>query len=143
MALFSSYQDLLDELNRDDIEVRYVPFEDQEGGAALTRSQAKRQKISDPALDVSKKNEGVLPSEFESLDESAELPQERDPEPHDRGDEPPGRDEPGGDEPGDEPGEDEPGRHEPGGQETDQGQYYKALNRTRIIVLIKVLAVTN
>ena len=134
MAFFSSYEDLVQEFNRDDIEVSYNTDEEHEGGAAVTRSQAKRQKVSDPALDVLRKNEEILPPpdpEFESGNVSdlynrekeeapsaaeAELPQERDPEP---GDEPPGEHEPGGD--------------EPEGHETDQGQIlYKAFNRTCI-----------
>lgn len=121
MAFFSSYEDLVQEFNRDDIEVSYNTDEEHEGGAAVTRSQAKRQKVSDPALDDLRKNEEILPPPDPEKEEApsaaeAELPQERDPEP---GDEPPGEHEPGGD--------------EPEGHETDQGQIlYKAFNRTCI-----------
>jgi len=145
MAFFSSYQDLVQEFNRDDIEVSYNTDEEHEGGAAVTRSQAKRQKVSDPALDVLSRNEEILPPpdpEFESRNVSdlynrekeeapsaaeAELPQERDPEPPEGGDEPPGDHEPGGD--------------EPEGHETDQGQYYIKL--LTVPVLIKIVAVTK
>lgn len=130
MAFFSSYEDLVQEFNRNDIEVSHITDEEHEGGAAVTRSQAKRQKVSDPAVDVLRKNEEVMPPpdpEFESRNvgdlhnrekeeapsaAEAELPQERDLEPPEEGDEPPGGD-------------------ETEGHETDQGQIlYKTFNRT-------------
>ena len=80
MAFFNTYEDLIHNYDDYDIRTSYDDDSDEQhqGGAAVTRLQSKRQKLSEPTVDVSKNNEGPLPgpskdSELKSLGESDNL----------------------------------------------------------------------